>query len=151
MHLITPIVQRWIEDGRRDPEGFWERAAKTLPWFRTWERVYQPDPPSFRWFVGARTNLSHNAVDHHVTSGQGGRAALVYLNERNHRMVLTYAQLCRQVTRVAAALRGLGVGQGGPCHPVDADLPRSSSLNAGLHPYRGDPFGGVRWVRGLGA
>ena len=112
MNLTTPIVQRWIDDGLSDPEGFWERAAGTLPWFRTWDRVFEPDPPTFRWFVGARTNLAHNAVDHHVAGGQGGRAALVYLNERNERVVLTYAQLQHQVTRVAAALRGLGVDTG---------------------------------------
>ena len=112
MDLTTPLVRRWIEDGLRDPEGFWARAARELPWFRAWDRVYEPDPPTFRWFVGARTNLTHNAVDRHVAAGQGGRAALVYFNERNDRVVLTYAQLHHEVTRVAAALRGLGVAQG---------------------------------------
>ena len=112
MQLIPPIVQRWIDDGRRDPEAFWERAARGLPWFRTWDQVYAPDPPTFRWFVGARTNLAHNAIDHHVAAGEGGRAALVYLNERNERMVCTYAQLQFQVIRVAAALRALGVERG---------------------------------------
>ncbi len=112
MRLASPTVVRWIEDGRRDPEGFWERAARELPWFRTWDRVYESDPPTFRWFVGARTNLAYNAVDRHVDSGQGGRAALVYFNERRERIVLTYAQLLHDVTRVAAALRGLGVEKG---------------------------------------
>ncbi len=112
MQLIPPIVQRWIDDGRRDPEGFWERAARQLPWFRTWDQVYAPDPPTFRWFVGARTNLAHNAIDHHVAAGEGGRAALVYLNERNERRVCTYAQLQHHVIRIAAALRALGVERG---------------------------------------
>ena len=112
MQLVPPNVRRWMEDGRRDPAGFWERAARQLPWFRTWEQVYAPDPPTFRWFVGARTNLAYNAVDHHVAAGAGGRAALVYLNERNGRRVLTYAQLQFEVTRVAAALRALGVEKG---------------------------------------
>ena len=112
MNLTTPNVQRWIDDGLSDPEGFWERAARKLPWFRTWDRVYESDPPTFRWFIGARTNLAHNAVDHHVTNGQGGRAAIIYLNERDERVVLTYGQLRHQVIRVAAALRGLGVQQG---------------------------------------
>ena len=112
MELVPPNVRRWMEDGRRDPAGFWERAARQLPWFRTWEQVYAPDPPTFRWFVGARTNLAYNAVDHHVAAGAGGRAALVYLNERNERRVCTYAQLQFEVIRVAAALRALGVEKG---------------------------------------
>ncbi|MDP6605221.1 MAG: acetate--CoA ligase [Dehalococcoidia bacterium] len=110
--LAPPEVARWIEDGRRDPEAFWERAARELPWFRPWDRVYESDPPTFRWFVGAETNLTHNAVDRHVADGAGDRTALVYFNERGDRVALTYAQLLQEVTRVAAALRGLGVATG---------------------------------------
>ncbi len=89
MALASPTVARWIEDGLRDPEAFWERAARELPWFRTWDRVYEPDPPTFRWFIGAETNLAYNAVDRHVADGQGGRAALIYFNERGDRVILT--------------------------------------------------------------
>ena len=112
VNLASPTVTKWIEDGLRDPEGFWERAAQELPWFRAWDRVYEADPPTFRWFVGAQTNLAYNAVDRHVADGNGGRAALIYLNERGDRVVLTYAQLLDEVKRLAAALRGLGVEKG---------------------------------------
>jgi acetyl-CoA synthetase len=112
MTPITPIVQRWIEDGRRDPEALWARAAGELPWFRTWDRVFEWNPPTFRWFVGGRTNLGYNAVDRHVLDGHGGRAALIYFNERGARVVQTYAQLLHQVKRIAAALGGLGIGKG---------------------------------------
>src|SRR5262245_48884551 len=110
--LITPIVQRWISDGLRDPEGFWERAAEELPWFRRWDRVFEWDFPTFRWFVGAQTNICHTALDRHVSAGRGGHAALAYVNERGERVVLTYAQLLHEVTRLASALRGLGVSKG---------------------------------------
>ena len=110
--LISPTVNRWIEDSRNDPEGFWETAARQLPWFREWDQVYQEDSPSFKWFVGAQTNLSYNAVDHHVENGQGGRAALIYFNERGEQDIYTYAGLQHEVKRVAAALRGLGVQRG---------------------------------------
>jgi acetyl-CoA synthetase len=112
MKLVTPIVQRWIDDGRRDPVRFWERAARTLPWFRTWDTAFEWTPPTFRWFAGAETNLAYNAVDRHVEAGEGGRAALVYFNERGDRAVLTYAQLLHDIERLAAALRGLGVRKG---------------------------------------
>jgi acetyl-CoA synthetase len=110
--LVTPTVRRWIEDGLHDPEAFWAQAALELPWFRPWDRVFEWNPPTFRWFIGAETNLAYNAVDRHVLAGQGGRAALIYLNERGERRVLTYAQFLHQVKRLAAALRGLGVQQG---------------------------------------
>jgi len=109
---VNPIVRRWIEDARRDPEAFWARAASALPWFKTWDRVFEWTFPTFRWFVGGETNLAYNALDHHVEHGRGGHAALVYLNERGERQVFTYAQLLHAVTRAAAALRGLGIRKG---------------------------------------
>jgi acetyl-CoA synthetase len=110
--LITPIVNRWMEDGLRDPDGFWERAARELPWFRGWDRVFEWTPPTFRWFIGAETNLAYNALDHHVARGRGGQAALVYLNERGERAVRTYAQVLFDVKRMAASLRALGIRKG---------------------------------------
>jgi acetyl-CoA synthetase len=110
--LITPTVNRWIEDGLRDPEGFWERAARELPWFRGWDRVFEWTPPTFRWFIGAETNLAYNALDHHVAHGRGGQAALIYLNERGERAAYTYAQLLYEVKRLAASLRSVGISKG---------------------------------------
>ncbi len=112
MDLATPTVRKWIDDGLRDPEAFWAQAAEELPWFKKWERVYEPDPPSFRWFVGAETNLAHNALDRHVAMGRGERTALIYFNERGDRTSFTYAELLAEVRRVAAALGGLGVQKG---------------------------------------
>ncbi|MBZ5559439.1 MAG: acetate--CoA ligase [Acidobacteriia bacterium] len=109
---ITPTVRRWIEDGLKDPDAFWGRAAAALPWFRPWDRVFEWNPPTFRWFLGAETNLCHNAIDRHVLAGEGGRAALVYINERGERDVRTYAQLLHEVKRLAAALRGMGIAKG---------------------------------------
>ena len=109
MSLLSPAVRRIVEDARQNPEAFWERAARELPWFRTWDRVFEWDPPTFRWFVGGETNLAHKALDHHVARGRGGHAALVYVNERGERALFTYAQLLHEVKRAAAALRGLGM------------------------------------------
>src|SRR5215210_2811891 len=110
MDLVNPVVRRWCSEAREDPERFWDRAARELPWFRTWERAFEWEFPTFRWFVGGRTNLAYNCVDRHVARGNGGRAALIYVTERGERRVYTYVQLQRQVARIAAALRGMGIG-----------------------------------------
>ena len=112
MDLINPIVRRWIEDARLDPEEFWDRAARELPWFRTWDRTFVWDPPGFKWFEGGLTNLAYNCLDHHVLRGRSGQAALVYVNERGEKRTYTYAQLRYEVQKVAAALRGMAVGKG---------------------------------------
>lgn len=112
MNLINSVVARWIQEGKDDPEGFWACAAEQLPWFRKWERTFEWDFPSFRWFVGAQTNLCYNALDHHVSRGWGGHTALVYVNERGERRLFTYAEMLFEVKRLAAALRGMGLRKG---------------------------------------
>ena len=49
---FPPAVERWLAEAAADPEAFRGRAADALPWFRRWHRVFEPDPPNFRWFVG---------------------------------------------------------------------------------------------------
>jgi acetyl-CoA synthetase len=112
MELINPIVARWRREATEDPDTFWARAAEQLPWFRKWDSVFEWDFPTFRWFVGAHTNLAFNCLDQHVTRGAGGQTALIYVNERGERRLFTYAQLRHEVQRVAAALRGLGIRKG---------------------------------------
>jgi len=112
MDLVSPVVRRWIEEARENPEAFWGRAAEQLPWLRTWDRVFEWTPPTFRWFTGGQTNLAYSALDHHVKRGWGEHTALVYLNERGERQAFTYAQLLHEVERLAAALRGMGIQQG---------------------------------------
>jgi acetyl-CoA synthetase len=112
MEVVSPTVHAFQRRGVEAPDELWARAAEELPWFRRWDRVLQWEPPSFRWFVGATTNLAHSCLDHHVERGRAGRAALVAYSERGDRQVLTYAQLLHAVERAAAALRGMGVGKG---------------------------------------
>ena len=106
-------------DASADPDTFWAKAAKVLPWQKAWERVFDwdPDRPDqrgryFRWFIGAMTNISWNCVDRHVDRGRGDMAALICTDERGGRTSLTYAQLHNEVRRTAAALRGLGIVRG---------------------------------------
>lgn len=112
METVNPIARRWRDKATADPEGFWAEAADQLPWFRKWDQTFQWDYPTFKWFLGAQTNLAYNCVDRHVDNGRGGHAAIAYVTERGERRVLTYAQLLHGVKQVAAALRGMGIQKG---------------------------------------
>ncbi|HET8568164.1 MAG TPA: acetate--CoA ligase [Candidatus Limnocylindria bacterium] len=105
-------VERWREEARRDPEGFWARAAEPLRWSRKWDSVLVREHPSFRWYAGAETNLAYNCVDHHVAEGRGSRVALITENERGETRRLTYAELADETARASAALRAHGVRRG---------------------------------------
>ncbi len=110
--LVNPVVNRWLEEARENPDRFWGKAAEQVHWFRPWERTFDWDYPTFRWFVGGETNLSYNALDYHVNRGWGGHTALVYVSERGDRRLFTYGQLLFEVERTASALRGLGLQKG---------------------------------------
>ncbi len=112
MEVVNPVIKRWRHQAEADFEGFWARAAEAVPWFRKWDTVFESTPPTFRWFSGALTNLSHNCLDHHVGRGWGGHAALITENERGEQRVLTYAQMLGAVEAVAAGLRRIGVRRG---------------------------------------
>jgi len=68
-------------------------------------------PPSAergpRWFDGARLNFAENLLRH-----RDDRLALIAWNEYGGQRRLTFAELYDEVRRVAAALRGHGVGVG---------------------------------------
>ncbi|MDB4884996.1 MAG: acetyl-coenzyme synthetase [Gemmatimonadetes bacterium] len=112
MDLVHPMARETQREAREDPDAYWARAASDVEWFRPWHRVFRQEGVSFRWFEGGETNLCFNALDRHVRDGRGGHAALVYVNERGERLVLTYAQLLHHVERIAGALRTSGVGRG---------------------------------------
>ncbi|MDQ7819056.1 MAG: acetoacetate--CoA ligase [Armatimonadota bacterium] len=64
--------------------------------------------PGARWCVGARLNFAQNLLRH----GDSPHPALLFRSEDGRRRVLTYAELRREVGRLAASLRAVGVQPG---------------------------------------
>ena len=94
------------------PEGFWEKVASELEWSRRWDKVFEWDYPTFRWFLGARCNITRNCLDRHLTNGNKNKAAFIWLGEDGSERVYTYGRLAQLVNRFANGLRSLGVGKG---------------------------------------
>jgi acetyl-CoA synthetase len=63
------------------------------------------------WFVGGRVSIAHNCV-HRWAAVRPDAVAAVGLGEDGARRVLTFAELSRDVTRLAEELAALGVGMG---------------------------------------
>src|SRR5262245_33924253 len=103
---------RICERARADREGFWSGVAADLHWFRKWDRVLEWNPPFAKWFVGGRTNLSHNCLDRHLTGPRRTKTALLWEGEPGDKRALTYEQLHAEVCRFAGALVKLGVRAG---------------------------------------
>ena len=98
---------------REDPEAFWAEQARDLHWFEEPEQVLdESDPPFYKWFTGGKTNASYNCLDRHVEAGNGDRVAFHWRGEEGEERDVTYAELHRDVQRLANALKGRGIKPG---------------------------------------
>jgi acetoacetyl-CoA synthetase len=68
--------------------------------------------PGARWFPDARLNFAENLLRASTAADAHERVAIVGRDEAGRRVALTYAELRRQVARLAASLRRDGVGVG---------------------------------------
>ncbi|MGB8326901.1 MAG: acetate--CoA ligase [Steroidobacteraceae bacterium] len=62
--------------------------------------------------AGAPVNIAQLAVDRHLATPVRDRIAFRFIDRRERRRDLSYAELARLTNRFANALRGLGVGKG---------------------------------------
>jgi len=95
-----------------DPEAFWAEQASRFIWSKPWSKVLENSGPNHRWFTGAKTNITINALDRHANSGHANRVAYVWLGENGEERAVTYRQLFRMVCRFANGLKSLGVKKG---------------------------------------
>jgi acetyl-CoA synthetase len=99
-----------------DFEAFWSREGnERVTWFEPWSELYEWELPYAKWFVGGKLNVAWNCLDKHVEAGRGDRVADYWEGEPDgDRRELTYADLLREVTKLANGLKSLGVRKGTP-------------------------------------
>src|SRR3954465_588415 len=96
-----------------DLGGWWERQAAALDWFEPWSQVLDwSNPPFAKWFVGGKLNASHNCLDRPVEAGRGDRIAYHWRGEEGEERDVSYADLHRDVQRLANVLKQRGIGKG---------------------------------------
>jgi acetyl-CoA synthetase len=108
-------TKNWTAEYERsvqDPEGFWADIAKGFTWSQPWSKVLDWDGVHHKWFLGAKTNITVNALDRHANSDRCNKVAFIWLGEDGTERIVTYGQLYRQVCRFANGLKSLGVGKG---------------------------------------
>lgn len=105
----SDFYRRSIED--RD--AFWTEQAGLIDWQTPFSQVCDYSrPPFVNWFVGGKTNLCHNAVDRHAAKRPEDRALIWVSTEVDKEIVYSFAELQREVERMAAILLAQGVTQG---------------------------------------
>ena len=105
--------QRLWRESIDDPDRFWGRVARELPWIRAFDRVLDwSGAPFAKWFVGGQINASAVCLDQHLSGPRAKKAAIVWEGEPGDLRTLSYEQLHRETCRFANVLRARGVKKG---------------------------------------
>jgi acetyl-CoA synthetase len=109
---LATLQRRSVED----PEWYWDAVSKDLGlvWTKPYRRVLDVSRGIAwpRWFEGGEINLAANCVDRHLTGPRRDQPAVIWEGDDGSVRTLTYAELAREVNRLANALRALGVQPG---------------------------------------
>ncbi len=91
--------------------AFWaDQARRLVDWSIPFTEVLDDSsPPFYRWFADGQLNVSYNCLDRHVEAGRGDRVAYHWHGEEGEQRTVTYADLLRDVQRLANGLKSLGV------------------------------------------
>ncbi|HWD41809.1 MAG TPA: acetate--CoA ligase [Fimbriimonas sp.] len=99
------------ERAAKDPEAWWDSWAKKLDWFEPYHTVCEFEAPNAKWFLGGKLNATYNCVDRHAAT-QPKKRAIVWEGEPGDVRIFNYGELKDEVSRLANALKSLGVGKG---------------------------------------
>jgi len=113
----------------KDLEWFWgEMSKEVVEWYKPYTKVLEWDPPWAKWFVGAKYNIVHDALDKHAKTWRKNKVAYIFEGEPGEIKRLTYYDLYKEVNKLANALKELGVKKGdrvGIYLPMIPELPIS--------------------------
>ena len=113
----------------KDIEWFWGEVSKdVVEWFKPYDKVLDWNLPWAKWFVGAKYNIVHDALDKHVENWRKNKIAYIFVGEPGDTRKLSYRDLYVEVNKLANALKGLGVRKGdkvGIYLPMIPELPIS--------------------------
>jgi acetyl-CoA synthetase len=100
----------------KDPIKFWEKLAKGIFWFEKWKKVFEHEPPYFKWFLGGKINITTNIFEKNKLGWRKikNKPAIIWEPEPTNEKpkILTYEDLFKQVCKFANALKKLGVKKG---------------------------------------
>ncbi|MFL5244306.1 MAG: acetate--CoA ligase [Gemmataceae bacterium] len=104
--------EKTYNEAKADPVKFWADQARSLSWFKTWDKVLDWQEPHAKWFVGGKINASYNCIDRHLTGPRKNKAAIIWEGEPGDSRVLRYQDLHREVCKFANVLKGQGIRAG---------------------------------------
>ncbi|MFZ4541591.1 MAG: acetate--CoA ligase, partial [Rickettsiales bacterium] len=98
-----------------DPDTFWGDIAKEFVWQKPWQKVKNTSftgDISIQWFEGGTLNITESCLDRYAKSQPKKTAILWEGDTPGDTRHISYAELLKEVCKVANALASLGVKKG---------------------------------------
>ncbi len=100
----------------RNPELFWEEIAEEhFVWRKKWDTVldYDFEKTEFKWFEGAKLNITENCIDRHLHI-RGDKTAILFEpnNPNEEAEHISYKELHKRVCKFANVLKDHGIKKG---------------------------------------
>ena len=109
-------AREFLAWGVADIRRFWETVLPDMgmEWYRPYDELLDLSRglPWARWFAGGQTNIVLNCIDRHLRDGRGGKTALLWEGDGGEVRRLTYNELSEEASRLAGALRAMGMKPG---------------------------------------
>ena len=107
--------QRMYAQSLADPNGFWAEQAKRIDWIKPFKTVKDTSftgDVHIRWFADGTLNASANCIDRHLAK-RANQTAIIWEGDdpKDHKHI-TYAELHREVCKLANVLKANGVKRG---------------------------------------
>lgn len=96
-----------------NPQAYWAEKAEAIDWFKKWDKVLDDsNKPFYKWFAGGILNISHNALDRHITTHRKNKLAYIWEGEMGEIKTYTYYQLYREVNKLSKIFKNYGLKKG---------------------------------------
>lgn len=100
------------DEAYHDPIKWWGNWANTLDWIEPWHTACEFQAPNAKWFLGGKLNVAYNCVDRHALGTRKDKPAIIFEGEPGDSRTLTFSEMKDEVSRIANALKALGVQKG---------------------------------------
>jgi len=106
--------QEFYQKSIKSPEEFWKEHAQNLAWYKEPKNILSKNDDGYhQWFEDGKLNLSYLCIDKHIEDGYGRQNALIYDSPvTNSKEIITYNRLHKEVSKLAGALKEIGLKKG---------------------------------------
>ena len=115
-HMDAAAYQAARLAARQTPDAYWAEVSKRLDWITPPTVIkdvsFKKDDFRIHWFADGVLNVAYNCVDRHLAHRADQTAIIFEGDDPSVSGRLTYAELHREVCRMANVLKALGAKKG---------------------------------------